>query len=700
MKARITILIILIVLTISGFPSQIFAAGYPSYSYSFKNSEAVPCPAPYFTRQIITGKSIGSTDFNKPEDIFIDSSKNIYILDTGNNRIVVIHLDNKVSIIDKFDNNGSLDSLNNPKGIYVNAAGDIYIADTGNMRIVVLDKNKELKSIVKEPKSEFLAKDYVFKPLKIVADKASRMYVIAEGVYNGLMEFDLVGNFIGFSGANKVRPAPFELIWRRFSTKAQIGALFIPTEFSNLDLDKSGFIYTTTATIENEYAPALSEPVRRQSTSGDNIVKYSALGFGYPIGDIGYPFTSEADISIRGPSRFIDVSVWDNGVYSCIDTTRGRVFTYDFDGNLLFVFGGLGDIEGMFKQPTAIANSGGNIYVLDKSMAQITVFEPSYFGTLVFDAENLHYSGKYTEAAQKWDEVLKINSNYELAYIGEGKALLRENRFFEAMKNFRLGEDRYNYSKAYKLYREEEMGKNIGYIVLGIIGIIILLLILKKYLWPKIPKGKLDRFLTWKALKYTFHVIFRPFDGFWDLKREKRGNVTAATTILAFVWITFIVQKQVTGFIFNRNNLDDLNIFAELARIAVPVAVWCIANWCVTTLMDGEGTFKDIYISTAYSLVPFVIINIPLAIISNVFVYEETMVIVLFQTISIIWVGFLLFAAMLTIHQYTAKQAIGAIIFTCVGMGIIVFISILFFNLIQQLIMFLYSIYGEITFRI
>lgn len=700
MKVRTTILIFIIISILSGFPIQAFAVGYPSYSYSYKNSEAVPCTAPYTVKEIITGKSFGTVDFKNPEDMFIDSEKNIYILDTGNNRIVKVDIANKMTIIDKFIFAGKADSLKNPKGMYVNDAGNLYIADTDNMRIVVLDKIGKLLGIIKDPKSEFLAKDYVFKPIKIIADKAGRIYVIADGVYNGLMEFDINGNFIGFSGANKVRPDPFELLWRRFSTKAQIGALFIPTEFSNLDLDKAGFIYTTTATIENEYAPALSEPVRRQSTSGDNIIKYNRLSFGYPIGDYKYPFTAEADISVRGPSKFCDVSVWENGVYSCIDSTRGRIFTYDFDGNLLFVFGGIGDIEGMFKQPTAISNSDSDIYVLDKSMAQITVFEPSYFGSLVFDAENLHFSGKYKEAAQKWKEVLKINSNYELAYIGEGKALIRDNKYVEAMKNFRLGEDRYNYSKAYKLYRAERMGKNIGYIVSGFIGFMILFILFKKYLWPKIPKKKFDRFKTWSALKYAFHVILRPFDGFWELKREKRGNTLAATIILAFVWLTFIMQKQVTGFVFNMNNTDELNILAELAKIAVPVLVWCVANWCITTLMSGEGTFRDIYIATSYALVPYILINIPLAVISNIFVLEETMILVLFQTISIIWVVFLLFTAMLTIHQYTVKQTVLAVLFTCIGMGIIAFITILFFNLIQQLITFLYSIYGEITFRI
>ena len=70
------------------------------------------------------------------------------------------------------------------------------------------------------------------------------------------------------------------------------------------------------------------------------------------------------------------------------------------------------------------------------------------------------------------------------------------------------------------------------------------------------------------------------------------------------------------------------------------------------------------------------------------------------SVVSLIWTGFLLFAAMLSIHQYTAGKTVLSILATVLGMGIILFLCVLFFNLIQQLFSFGYNIYNEIVFRI
>ena len=41
-----------------------------------------------------------------------------------------------------------------------------------------------------------------------------------------------------------------------------------------------------------------------------------------------------------------------------------------------------------------------------------------------------------------WNRALQLNANCDLAYTGIGRALLRQDRFREAMDNFRLGSNR------------------------------------------------------------------------------------------------------------------------------------------------------------------------------------------------------------------------------------------------------------------
>lgn len=202
-----------------------------------------------------------------------------------------------------------------------------------------------------------------------------------------------------------------------------------------------------------------------------------------------------------------------------------------------------------------------------------------------------------------------------------------------------------------------------------------------------------------KSIRYSFYVIFHPFNGFYDLKHEKKGNMLSASVILGILITVYILRRYLTGFIFTTSNINDINIVSEIIGILLPFIFWCTSNWCITTLLDGEGTFKDIYITTSYALTPIILLSIPLIIVSNVVAIEEGQLYTFFDSISIAWSGFLLFFGILTIHQYTIKKMILTFIIAVVGMVAMFFISLLFFSLIQQMMNFVVLVIREITLR-
>ena len=104
------------------------------------------------------------------------------------------------------------------------------------------------------------------------------------------------------------------------------------------------------------------------------------------------------------------------------------------------------------------------------------------------------------------------------------------------------------------------------------------------------------------GLRYSLYVVFHPFKGFWDLKHEKKGNVFSAWVLVASLILLYILRRQMTGFILNFNILNEMNIFVEILSVLVPLGLWCLSNWCITTLVDGEGSFRDIFVTTAYAL--------------------------------------------------------------------------------------------------
>ncbi|MDT9719408.1 YIP1 family protein [Paenibacillus sp. ClWae2A] len=200
-------------------------------------------------------------------------------------------------------------------------------------------------------------------------------------------------------------------------------------------------------------------------------------------------------------------------------------------------------------------------------------------------------------------------------------------------------------------------------------------------------------------IKFPLHLIFHPIDAFWDLKSDNRGRLLVAFVALALTIVMMILQKQYAGFLVNYIDPRTINSIIEIATVAVPFFLWCTANWAVTTLMEGEGKFREIVLATGYSLIPVILIYAPMIVISRFMVQEETAFYYLFNSIAFFWFVLLLFIGMMTVHQYTVIKTIITMVLTLIVMGIIVFLGALVFSMLQQLYEFGYNIYRELIFR-
>lgn len=442
------------------------AEGSGSYNYSFWN-DTTPAPAAYEPALLLNGAQLGVGPFKNPSDIHVTADKQIYILDSGNNRIVVLDEQWKpVEVIASFDREGKKDTFNNPQGIFVTERKELFVADTGNKRVVHLDSDLRMAGVLEAPKSDLLQANFDFQPVRVVVDKAQRIYVMSTGVFDGFMEFNPDGAFTSFIGANRVTVDPVELFWKRMSTKAQRSqmVMFTPTEFTNLDMDDEGFIYATSGDYSNN-------PIKKLNAQGNDILRRT--GYFSLVGDTRY----SSDI---GPSRLIDIDVTDSEMYSVLDSKRGRIFTYSGDGHLLYIFGGLGNQMGQFNSPAAIDRIGDDFIVLDKAFGEITVFQTTSYGRLLNEAVRSYYSGDEEKAFDLYQQVINKNANLEFAYSGVGKALLRKGDYKRAMHYFKESYDHANYSKAYLLYRKQVLREYFPSVMTGLIVLIAGLLLFKK----------------------------------------------------------------------------------------------------------------------------------------------------------------------------------------------------------------------------
>ena len=744
---KVTSLICLVFVAIMVLSLPVGAATpYYTYTYSISGTD-LRSPDAYVPDREVDSAYMGLTDINRmreiypglseeelalktipmktPSDLATDENNNVYVVDRDNSRLIVLDPYYKVKfIIDSFRNNyDNLDKLSSPEGVFVTKAkvvngkkvgGRIFICDTGNSRILTFDTDGNFLSEIGKPKGETYDSTKVYNPSAVAVDRYDRLYVVDKNSQNGIVVMTDEAIFTNYIGAQKVEVSFWQKFWRRFQTEEQKdkNTSAIVTPYNNITL-AGDFIYATIelddgkvqSAIQNKDKSGTNAPVKMLNAAGSELMRRN--GFYPPSGEIDFfgainAMTGTNKI-ITGPSQIVDVAVGPENTWSIIDKKRSKVFTYDFDGNLLFAFGDQGDLLGNIAENAlrAIDYQGDAMLLLDSSeKCSFTVYQRTEYGDVIMQALENQNNRRYDAAIDDWTEILKRNSNFDTAYIGIGNALARLHKYEEAVEQYKLAYDTANYSIAYSELRQEWISNYLWTIPL--IAFVICFALAKFLGYAKKVNKKVsvsaEKRTYGQELLFAFHLIMHPFDGFWDLKHEKRGSVRAGTTILAATIAVFYYDSIGAGYVTNPQATYG-TIFGAITGVAVPLALWIIANWCLTTLFEGEGSMKDIYIASTYSLLPLILTMIPATIASNFILANEVKTVSLITTIGLIWMGLLLFFGTMVTHDYTIGKNVITVLATLVGMICIMFIAILFSTLLGKLVSFVTNIVTELRYR-
>ena len=708
------------------------SSAYQTYTYSI-DGKALYSPDAYSASKTVGSADLAFASFypnasadslkkltklDNPGDMVTDSEKKVYIADSGNNRIVVLsrYLELDYIISDFINDKGNPDSFTNPQGVFVvnpkdGDNGEIWVCDTDHNRLVVFDRvTFEFKRIIDQPQSQLFDSDAVYKPVAMAIDQYGRIYVVSSTTYQGIIVMDSEGEFVGFIGAQAVTISAWQILWRKLQTDEQkkVSAKLISTEYNNISITEDGFVYVTTSSIaESSVQGAINGksksgtylPVKLLNPSGEEIMRRN--GFWPPAGEID--FSSDSTDTYHGVSTITDVAVGPEKTWSIIDEKRQKIYTYDFNGNLLFAFGDKGSLLGSISNIEAICYQGDTLLVLDKGNdGCIVVYERTKYGDLLIQAISAQNSLDYDEAIDCWKEVLQRNSNFDAAYVGIGNAMYRSGSYKDALAMYEVAYDTANWSEAYKEVRKEWMSKWFLLVIVLIVGVIVGVIKWFQYA-AKVNKrvstdGRAKKTFG-QELIYGFYVIFHPFDGFYDLKHEHRGSVRASLVFIAVAVLTFFYQGVGQGYVLNPTG-KVTTIMTQLISVAVPLILFVLANWCLTTLFDGEGSFKDIFIATSYSLLPLPLLIIPTTIASNWVSSSEASIITFIGTVAFIWVGILLFFGTMVTHDYSMFKNFIIIFFTIVAMAVIVFIVLLFSMLLSKLVSLVTNLITEIQYRV
>jgi len=697
-----------------------FAASSKTYTYSIDGT-ALASPDAYTAEKIVDSKSIGlEVQLDTPSDIETDDDGNVYIADPKNNRIVI--LDNYYNYqfeISQFVNNmGVDDSLNGAKGVFIwegvisDGLGNyvnekyIFVADTENARIVKFDREGNYITHYEAPESDVFEEDSIYKPISIAVDTSLRMYVVSSTTYEGVISLNNDGTFSGFIGAQKVAYSIIDIIWRRFQTAEQraLTKTYIPTEYNNITIDEDGFVYVTSSSIdENNLTAAIRDkssqyqPVKKLNTAGTDIMRRNS--FFSPVGEVEWKIGATVDVF--GPSSIVDVALGPQGTWTIIDQKRSRMFTYDENGSLLFAFGDQGTQLGNLQRVAGIVYQGEKMLVLDSETGSFTIFKRTEYGDLLITAIKNNNERKYSLSITDWENILQRNNNFDAAYIGLGKAYYRQGQWEKSMDYYKVAYDTADYSDSFKMWRKDLIED-----IIWVIPIVVVALCVGVYLFFRYA-GKVNAATAISGKKrtfgqeilYAFHLMFHPFDGFWDLKHEKRGSLRGAIFWVVMAIIAFTYQAIGRSFLYNPRG-SYISIIGQLTGLLVPLFLFVTANWCLTTLMDGEGSFKDVFIACSYAISPLPMLIILGTILTHFVTTEEQGFVSLILGVAYVWVGLLLYFGVMVTHDYSIGKNTITIVGSIVGMMIIMFVLILFSGLLIKMVAFVSNIWTEISFRL
>lgn len=622
-----------------------------------------------------------------PQDIFI-SGDEIYIADTDNVQIVILNRKTQEKRTFKYA------EFAKPNGIFVTEDKILYVADSEAQAVFIFNPDGSLKQKIGRPESVLFGKDSYYEPMKVSVSSQGNIFVVGNGAFEGIMQFDNTGVFQGYFAANKRELTVIERIEEMILSEEQINSLITkkPRPIQNIAINNRDLIYSVTQSSEGSVSEHFTVTqktfncIKLHNMAGNNILS--------------------TDKFMDDEWNFIDVTAGKYGNFFAI-TYTGVIYEYDSEGKVIFSFGGRAlesDTYGLIGKASAIdIDEDGVLYVLDSEKGIVQTFVPTEFATLTHKAIDCMNGGNYTESEEIWKSLLNLNGMSRIAHVGMGRTLFRQQKYKDALEHFKFAGERTGYSDCFWELRDSFITKNMIWILLGIALVILWVLFGKRKKKPKISKNELlsndsigfRRFST--DIGFCTYMFSRPADGYYYLKRGIRGSTVSATVLYIIAFITFALDNMAIAFIFNTSSLSN-SFFTVIALFLSAVVLWNICNYMVSTINAGEGSFKNIYIMTAYALTPYWLFTVIKVIVSYGLTNNEAFVLTILSVLGIAWSAMLVFIGLIETHNYSFKDTLKNVILTLLAMILAIVAVAIIYLIWTQLFKFIQTLIMEVTY--
>jgi len=621
-------------------------------------------------------RNVTTLGMDAPQSMVFGNNDLLYIADTGNHRILVFD-----TRINELANEIIFDEFVSPRGVFVTRDDWLYVADAGAGAVFILDALTGEHIRTHGAPTAMAFADTPFAPNRIAVDIRGNMFIIGEGVFDGIIQLSNGGEFLGFFASNRATRTFVQMLQDFFFTDRQREGLAdrLPSTFSNLTIDGRGVVYTASIQTAGHFT---GESLQRHDMAGRNTFE-------------SIPF-----------SNHIDVAVDSNGfIYTA--TVDGWITVFSNAGEIIFYFGAghltNTDIAGWFRNITSIAvSSDGHLWVLDNESNFLQSFTPMSYAQSVFEAITLFNAGRYQESEEVWGDVLQRNQMSVLSHVGLGRAHLYQQDFEQAMESFYLGGNRFYYSAAFWEVRNQWLMNNLTSILLGIaalfFGLFILKLVDRRRVVKTAASSVIYKIMTAPVLQpalFAFTVARHPIDSYYYMKRKEKGSLGGAVFHFLLFFTSYMVFQTSRGFLVQHVDVIDMDFAIIIGGFIGSFVLFIISNYLVTSINDGEGGIVDIFKLVSYGLFPLTITLFGVTLISHVITLNEVFLysFMLYAggaySLIVIWLG------LQETHDYEFGQNFKSLLIT---VGFMLIAIIVLFNLMimfNEIVEFIESIGRE-----
>lgn len=674
--AKALLLLLMIVLFMLPF-GQSLASGAPYNTFSVDGRGRLRrTQTAYSPHETIV--KFGDESLSEPSDLFMDDEGLLYVADTGNSRIVVGNAQGKaVRVIGE-------GTLMSPMGLFVTKDKEVFVADRDAGAVFVFSREGELLRRYERPASPLYGQGLAFMPLKIAVNDAGIMFIVSEANTNGIIQLSPAegGTFLGYFGTNLASADFMTIFYRAILTDKQRARMVsnIPSTPDNLDIDAKGLIYSVT---RGEGADTL----KRLNIAGKNMLN-------------GVSISDEVPQAVAVGNH--------ENIY--VLSRQGYLYEYNFEGDLLFLFGGLDDGSqrvGLSTITSALqVDANDRIYVLDRDKAQIQIFKPTEFTMKLHKALDLYAKGRYTAAKEPLEDVLSVNSMFTYANKAMGRAYFQEEDYDSALYYARIAQDRQGYSDAYWEVRNLWLRNHLIEAVLVLAALALVLHLLKRldrryaFLAP-LRSRKLALQQHPSVQKYSYPKFFsrHPFEGSYGLAREGRASYRVSFLIIGLFALFYVIDRYTRGFLSKTVPDGYYNVAFDFFSIPLFFAAAAVCHYLVCSINEGEASFKKLFSYMAYSLLPYLFLTPLSYLLSFVLTNNEEFLYSLINIVIYVWIVLLFVIAVKEVNNYSVKETVKVILLTLFTLFILIILAFIIYVLWAQVFEFIREIFGEAIYR-